>query len=203
MLAFLRVRFFAEAADGVTLTLRILCFRFPLYPKKTKRPDPRKFTKKRLERMLRKERKKAEKKALKAKEKTEKKSGKKEEKKTSAADTLRLVLQLISAVFPRFVRYLRLDVSRLIVTVSTDDAAKTALAYGAAAQAAAYLSAFLDSYVDVRHPPAREERIECDFVSGKTTCEILVAASLRVWQIFVILMVAALRFLAAKNKSKS
>ncbi len=199
----MRVRFIAEAAENVTLAVRILCFRFFLYPKRVKQPDPRKFTKKRFERMLRRQKKKAEKKAAKKTAKTEKKAKKeKEEKKTSAADTIRLVLRLLSAVFPRFVRYLRLDVSRLIVTVSTDDAAKTAIAYGAVSQAAAYLSAFLDSYVDLRHPPAREERIECDFLSGKTSCDIHITASMRVWQIFVILVVAAYHFLAAKSKSK-
>ena len=206
LLLMLRLRLRITAEPEVKMDASVLFFRFRLYPKKVKQPNPRRFSAAGLRRKLEKERKKrmnAEKKeAKKAKAKAEKKEARKKAaadgaapEKRSLTDTLSLVRSLAESVFSRLSRYLRLDVARLHITVSTDDAAKTGLVYGAVCASVSWLLAFLDRFTDLRRKPQREATVDADFVTGKSRCELDICASLRVWQLLAILIAAAYRAL--------
>ena len=98
----LKVRFRIKAESEVTLTLEALFLKFRLFPKKEARPDPRKFSKRALEKKIAKERKKALKKQKKASAKNTKKQKQAEspkESRGSLTEKIELVLFLVKKAF--------------------------------------------------------------------------------------------------------
>ena len=86
-LLFLRVRFRIKAESDVKLILELPFFKMQLFPEKEKRPDPRRFTKKGLERQILKERKKISKQNKKKADKAAKKQAKSAAAANSATTT--------------------------------------------------------------------------------------------------------------------
>ena len=117
-------------------------------------------------------------------EETEQKEEKKEEKteeKIPLSWQIERVAALISRITDRLSGVLTLRTRRLIVTVSTSDAAKTALLYGAVSAAMAGLIEIVDrSVARVRTKGRDLVDVRADFVSGKTRAELDLVFSARV-----------------------
>lgn len=98
------------------------------------------------------------------------------------------IARLIGRITDRLKDTLTLRARRVIVTVSTDDAAKTALLYGAVSAALAGLIELLDRSVARVKTRGRDEiNVHADFVGGKTTADVDIILSARVFGILRIL----------------
>ena len=96
-----------------------------------------------------------------------------EKEKVPLSRQIERITRLLSRMVDRVHGALTLRTRRVIVTVSTDDAAKTALLYGAVSAALAGLIEFLDrSIVRVMTRGRDLIDVHADFVSGKSKAEI-------------------------------
>ena len=180
--------------DGeVTLWVRVLFVKIrllPSRPKRRKRSMSKKQAEKIKERLAKKEAKKRAKKAEKKRKKAEKKaaveSGKaKKEKKSPAEilDIISLVCNLTTKIISRFFKHLKIKVARIKMKIATDDAAATALTYGAVTQSINVLFPLLDSVKTLSLPNAKDIDIRADFTSEESEIDIKISFTLRVWHL--------------------
>ena len=106
-------------------------------------------------------------------EKPEEEKPQEEKEKVPLSRQIERITRLLSRMVDRVHGALTLRTRRVIVTVSTDDAAKTALLYGAVSAALAGLIEFLDrSILRVKTRGRDLIDVRADFVSGKSKAEI-------------------------------
>ncbi len=205
-IASLRATITLEYKEEVTVWLRVLFIKLRLVPSKKKKVDPKDYTPKKFRRMLKKKRKKELKKwqrtQLKKQKKAEKKAKRKAEKeaikngtaqpkkKRTLLESLTLIKALLDDIPPRFLRHLKIKLSRIVITVASDDAAKTAIMYGAAAQSVAYIVEFLDRMSRLKYAPEAEVSVVADFLAEKPTADVKIAVSVRVWHVFDLVFAA-------------
>lgn len=170
LLCLLRIRIGICASTKVEAYAKVLGIKIPLYPKRQKKINSKKFKK---------GYPKEEKTKTAPKEKKKKVPG----EKPPLGDTVSTVLELIKLLFSRFFKHLRLDISKIIVVVGGEDAAKCAITYGVISQAVAYLLEFLDNNLKISKKRGGEINVLCDFTAESTTYDIHISASLTVWQI--------------------
>ena len=184
--------------DSVKLLLRILGIPFKLYPRKSKKQKIRlsDYTPRGLRRAQKKKDKKALKESL--KEKHEKPLEEEGEKPT-LSETVSTITALAKKIITKFFRHLRIDVTKIRISVGTPDAAKTGILYGAVCQGVAYLTEVLDHVTNVKKTKKSEISVSADFVSGKTVADINISFSLTVWQALDILLGAAFEYIKSKS----
>lgn len=186
----LRLRFDIACAEEVTLALRILFIRIPLYP-----AAPKKVKLARFKRGYPKEKEKPGKKPAEKKAKAEAAPA----EKIPLGEKINIVLSLLERLCKKFFKHLRLDVSNIVVTVGADNAASAAITYGIVSQAVAYLLAFLDAHLRIRKKRRGEIAVRCDFTAEKTVCDIRITASLAVWQLLDIGISLAYNYFKGKD----
>ena len=124
------------------------------------------------------------------------------EKKVPLLWQIERITRLLQRIVDRLPGTLTLRARRIVVTVSTDDAAKTALLYGAISAAMSGLIEFVDrSVARVKCRGRDEVTVKADFVGGKTKADVDLILSARVIGALRILFV----FLTSgngKNKGK-
>ena len=113
-------------------------------------------------------------------------------------DTIKLVFGLCRAFFSKFNRYLRLELSKIHVNIAGEDAAQTAVYYGAVNSLVGALVGYLDSIIILRPINEKDIVINADFLSERSCVDIRLCASLRVWQAIDILFTLALRLVKEK-----
>lgn len=194
-------------ADELTLSVRVLCFKLQLFPKKEKK-GPRSMSKKKAERIREKARKKAKKKREAALAKEEEKKKKKEAAKTKPKksmaeilDTMTMIRSIVAEVIRRFFKHLRIDVARVHVKVATGDAATTAVAYGAACTALNVLLPVLSEVKNFSLPSEKDFSVEPDFLGDTPTLDVKLSFSLRVWHVLHVAFGALRKFLAHRAKA--
>ena len=190
LLLLLRLRFDIACDEDVTLSLRILFIRIPLYPAAQKKIKLSKF-----KRGYPKEKKKADEKPA------DKKANRQvpPTEKIPLSEKIDIVLSLLRRLCKKFFKHLRLDVSHIVITVGADNAASAAITYGVVSQAAAYLLAFLDAHLRIRKKRRGEIAVRCDFTAEKTVCDIRITASLAVWQLLDIGISLAYNYFKGKD----
>lgn len=203
LIMFIRAKIVLTYNGDLSVTLKILFLKFDLHPRSLSEINVKDYTKKKIEKRRLKARKKAKKKALKKAKKEEKKTagGGKKKKKYTFSDILTLVStvkEIVSALVGSFFGYLRVEVARLDIVVATDDAAKTAIVYGAVYQAVSYILAIFDKITTVKYEKNSYVSVRADFLREKFYADINVTFSLRVGQLIKILIKTAYRYL--KNK---
>jgi len=203
LIMFIRAKIVLTYNGDLSVTLKILFLKFDLHPRSLSEINVKDYTKKKIEKRRLKARKKAEKKALKKAKKEEKKAagGGKKKKKYTFSDILTLVStvkEIVSALVGSFFGYLRVEVARLDIVVATNDAAKTAIVYGAVYQAVSYILAIFDKITTVKYEKNSYVSVRADFLREKFYADINVTFSLRVGQLIKILIKTAYRYL--KNK---
>lgn len=174
-------------SDEISLTLKILFVKINILPRKDERKRVRSMSKKeaeRLERRLTKKKEKKEEKRIRRKQQ-HKDENKNKEKKTLSdiLDVVTLVTKIAKTALGAFWGHLRIDVAKFKIKVATDDAASTAIAYGAVSQAVAYLFEFLKNEKKVKGLKKAQTDISCDFLSDTPEADINISFSLRVWHI--------------------
>ncbi len=188
------------AYDGnVSLWVKVLFVKIKLIPKKESR-GPRSMSKSKAERIKQRLAKKRAKKLEKKKDKSAKKAqGKKEKKSLSEIlDIIDLSKKLLGEVVKRLFKHLRIYAIRIKLKIAMEDAAKTAIAYGAVTQAINLLFPILESVKNFKSPKKNEIDVQADFLSEESEIDICFAFKLRVWQLLHIALSALITFIKHK-----
>jgi hypothetical protein len=204
LLLLLRIRVTLTLTNEVRITVRALCLRFCLYPRQ-KAVKWKRYSAKKAAKKAKKAAKKAKKAALKAaKHKEQHAATDKQDpqnKKNTLPEKLRLLRALCAALFRRTHKHLRLHAARLHIRVASNDAATTAVLYGAVCQTLAYLLALLDR---ITHLKAVEPdvAVSADYLSEKPSADVKILLSVRVGGAILILFSLALAYIRAKAEQK-
>ncbi len=185
-----RIRFDISAGEELSVKLNIYGIKIPLYPQNKKKVRTGKFKKGYPAPGAKKEAKKADTKP------TKKASP---EEKIPLTDQITTIVTLIKLLFSRFFKHLRLDVSRIVVSVGAEDAAKCAITYGIVSQAVAYLLEYLDQNLNIHKKRSGEINVYCDFTAESISYDIFLSASLSVWQILDIGISLAYNYFKGKD----
>ena len=214
LIAMIRVKAHVTSAGNLALELKILFFKFPLFPK----PEKKKLRLKdyKIKRYRKNEAKKAEKEAKKAAKKQKKKAQKKSKSPAKPTDAtaekkekkdivglVETVLSVAKVFLSRFGHHLRIDVKKIVLTVATGDAAKTAILYGAVCGAMQGLVTFLENKANFKTDRDSDIRVEIDFLAEKPSADIDLAFSFRIWQIFDLAFRSLFAFIKATLHKKS
>jgi hypothetical protein len=130
----------------------------------------------------------AKKKKKPAKKQTPKKEEKKKEisKKYTEKPALTAIItafkDLVLGILGRLAKHLKLEMLRLRVLVASDDAAKTAMEYGAVCTAAGLVVTAAEA-LPRTNPKTVDVRIECDFLADKPEVDAEICLSIRIWRI--------------------
>ncbi len=189
-----------SSKNEVKLLLRILGIPIRLYPGKEKKEkvDLKDYTPRALRRDEKKRAKKARREALKKKSKPEEDEG--TEEKPPLSETVSVITELVRVITSKFLKHLRVDLTKISISVGASDAAKTGILYGAVCQGVAYLTELLDKITNVKRNRRTEISVKADFLSGKTVADIDLSFSLTVWQALDILLGAAMQYIKRKSK---
>lgn len=206
----LRAELIIKYSDDLGLLVRVCGIKIKILPRKSKKVRPRDYTPKKIAKREEKAKKKAEKAEAKKKAKKAQKDADKAKKaelkkqgklkERSLGETISLISALVKTAVGRCAKHLRVRVARLHISVATGDAAKTALAYGAISQSVSYIAALLDSTGTLRYPTRADVDVHADYLSEKTSADIEIGFSLRVWQLFDILIRTVVTFIKQEAK---
>ena len=184
-LLFLRIRFVIECNTDISVKLSIFGIKFNLYPKNKSKIKLSAFKKGYPEP---------------AEKKQEKKPQKvKDTDATPFSDKISTLTELARLFFSKFFRHLRLDISKILVTVGAKDAAACAVTYGVIAQSVAYLLEFLDTHLKINKKRRGTINVLCDFTAESVTYDILISASMTVWQLLDIGISFAYNYLKGED----
>lgn len=194
---FARLRLHITLDDEFNLRVRSLWLHFNLADQKEEQPETKPC--KHPERVLRREERRVRREELRAQKKTrraEKKRAKQKAAPTSKTpeklplnlpERIGLITTLIKRFYVLTSGRIRIHVRKLHITVSTDDAAKTAILYGAVCESTAMLLELVnDGYTPVKYKNGAVAIIP-DYVSGKCNAKIDVVCSISLIRAFVIL----------------
>lgn len=179
--------------ESLTVYLRVLFVKIRLYPsEKEKKKYPHSMSKRKAQRI---------KDSLKKKQKEEpkkKKKRKSKEKEPKEAPDLISILSIIISFVKSFLRLfagsVRIRSSRLHIVVAAEDAADTAIAYGALTQAVNLLFPMLDGIKTFKHlPRGKELSIRADFLSDTPKIDADVELYIRVGSALKAVCLAAIR----------
>ena len=106
---------------------------------------------------------------------------KQESKKNSLIENIKLISNLVSSLLHFCAPYMRVKLAKLHIRVGTDDAAKTAILYGAVSAAAACLIDNIDEFTRLHKLKRKSVIIEPDFLSEKTEAKINISLSISIF----------------------
>ena len=179
--------------ESLTVYLRVLFVKIRLYPsEKEKKKYPHSMSKRKAQKI---------KDSLKKKQKGEpkkKKKRKSKEKEPKEAPDLISILSIITNFVKSFLRLfagsVRIRSSRLHIVVAAEDAADTAIAYGALTQAVNLLFPMLDGIKAFKHlPRGKELSVRADFLSDTPKIDADVELYIRVGSALKAVCLAAIR----------
>ena len=195
LLLLLPVRLSLVYKDDLSLTVSYLFFLFPLYPKE-KEVRLSDYTPKK----LRKKKRKARKKRL-SEGAAAKKAQKPEKTTAQKLRQIRLILYILKNAYKNILSAVKIRVQRLYITVATDDAAKTAILYGVAAQSTAYLMELLRSHTKTVAKRGGVD-VVADFCGDKSALDVIIVFSVSPLSLLILGTRAALLFLKYKTKKQ-
>ncbi len=198
------VRYLDSAGDDekLTLTVGYGLFRLRLIPKKKRRVKLRDFSYKKThkEKAEKKKPKKAKKQAPKKKKKQTEPAVAEEAPKGSAAMMLWEMREIILDLLKRAPGKLRLNINTLALSVGGEDAASTAITYGAITQAVGSALTLAKCRADVRIK-RDAVLIEPDFLSGRLRADVDVCLSVRVGSVLGLAIRFVWKFIMLKISS--
>ncbi len=191
--------------DNFTLKLGVGIFRITLTPRKEKKVRLSDYKIKKYRKRLQSQEEKERKKLLK---KPKKKSGKKIKvtenvrKKAESAPKKRDIMELIGKLkevvlvfISRFRHHLHIKIKRLHITVATDNAADTAVLYGAVCGGVTCLLDIMYSGTNLDYTKDAVVAVEPDFTATKTKALVDITFSFRIWQLFDIAVRSAWKYI--------
>lgn len=192
--------------EAVALRVKLLFFPILRIPGGRKKRGPhsmsvkkaKRIQKKRSEKQQKKEETAKQKRKEKAAKKKAKKEKKKKEKMTEILDLLRLITELIGVVAKKLLKSVRIHLKRLKVTVATEDAASTAVAYGAVTGILSTLLPLIQSVKHVTLPKEKEFSVDLDFLSDSPSMDLELSVTLRVGHILGLAISALVTYVKHK-----
>jgi hypothetical protein len=151
----LRVRLVINFDNDLCVYLRFLFFKYRIYPEKPKKANPKR------------------KKSKKSKKSKAEASAKSDEpkKEDSVVTKLWAIRKTLLTTIERFLGKLHFKFVKLNAVVGCENAASTALLYGAVSQGVAYLIEILDNISNVDISKRSEISVKSDFVSQKSSLD--------------------------------
>lgn len=180
--------------ESLTVYLRVLFVKIRLYPsKKKKKKHPHSMSKRKAQKI-----KDSLQKKPKEEPKKRKSKKKEKEKEPKEAPDLISIISIITSFVKSFLRLfagsVRIRSSRLHIVVATEDAADTAIAYGALTQAINLLFPMLDGIKTFKHlPRGKELSVRADFLSDTSKIDADVELYIRVGSALKAVCLAAIR----------
>ena len=180
--------------ESLTVYLRVLFVKIRLYPsKKEKKKHPHSMSKRKAQKIKDSLQKKPKKKPKKRKSKKKEK-----EKEPKEAPDLISIVSIITNFVKSFIRIfagsVRIRSSRLHIVVATEDAADTAIAYGALTQAINLLFPLLDGIKTFKHlPRGKELSVRADFLSDTPKIDANIELYIRAGSALKAVCLAAIR----------
>lgn len=197
LIALIPVTLTLKYKEQVELTASALAIKFQLHPRKKKKVKISDYSQKKAERRkkkaLRKRARGASKKAVKKQE------GKPQEKKP-LLESLEIIYKLLSTCAAQATKHVKIKTTRIVINVATDDAAKTAMLYAAVSNSVLLILTFLDSCGKLKGSAQSTVSVNADFLSEKSSADIEISFTLRVWHIAKSLFVTALKYVTQKSK---
>lgn len=221
LISLIRFQITIEYNETLQMSVRVMhIFKIPITPRKEKKIKLSDYTPKAIAKREKKQREKEAKKAQKKLEKKEQKKQKKLEKKQrkkenpsaeksgrTLSENISLIIDVVKALFGSFFKHLRIDLSRIHISVVGEDAAQTAILYGVICQSVAYLLEIMNAIKTTHPPDLSDVSVTPDWIGEKTQIDIKISFSLRVWHVFAVIGRVIGRaishlFRDAKNKQK-
>ncbi len=201
IILFIRVRIIIDYhGEDLILKLKILGIPITLMPRGEKKRKIRlkDFSHKVLE-------KKQRKAAKTNKKKTEKKQKKQIQQKEKAplTEVIPEITRLVKYLLGKFLGHLRIDITKIYISVGSDNAATTAIMYGIINQAAAALLDILSAITNVKKDRKSEISVVADFTSDKIKTDINIGFSLVLWQLFSIALGTLFRYVGNMIKKQT
>ena len=166
--------------DKLVVYIRVLFVKIQLYPKKEKKKRyPHSMSRRKAQKIKDSLTKKKKKSKKKSKEKTKEKS--KKEDKYDILSIISIITTFVRNFLKLFVKSARIKTSKLHIIVASENAAKTAILYGAVTQATNVLFPLLDSIKTFKKlPRGKDLLVETDFLVDKPTIKADITIYIRV-----------------------
>ena len=215
LLFLIPIKITIDYSDEVKLSVSILhLIKIKLLPKREKKIKISDYTERKIAKREKKRQKKEAKAKLKRAKRAEAKKQKKLDKKArkdaeragavkkevkpSLLDSVNLIASLVEVFFKKFFKYLKIKVARLRIVVATDDAAKTAVLYGAVSQAVSYIIALLDTHSNLSQTRNVDFGVDVDFCATKPSADVCLSFSLRIGHVVKLALALLWRFIKSK-----
>lgn len=194
------------------ISLRMLFVKIRLYPQKDKKRRKRSMSAAKAKRIRKAARKRAlkererelERKRQKAIAKAKKKEAKKKkrlsEKIHDGIETVRLIADITTGAVKKFKKRIRVKITRLKIKVASNEASKTAIAYGAIVETVNALLPVMTESKCFKMPPKEDLDVAADFTSDTPEFDIDISLSLRVWHVLDIALSAIIKALPRLRK---
>ena len=187
-------------SDEVSLSVRVLFFKIKILPAKEKR-GKRRMSEKKAAKIRDSLRKKQQKKALAKKEKEQAKDTKEKKSISETISGVKMITDIVLAVIKKFFGHLQIKMTRIKMVVATEDAATTAIAYGAITQSLNILLPALESVKNFKKLKKTEIDIRADFLANSPTFDVEISFAIRVWHLFDVAFAALGKFIKGKLAS--
>ncbi len=210
----IRVKITLKIGDELTLYITAFGVKIPILPKKKKKYKLKNYTLKKIrareEKQDRRNTKKAQKKAEKAAAKkakgkkpklTKEEKAQKRAERPSIPDMASLFIELLKLAPKTFLSRFHFHVAKLHITVGGDDAAKTAITYGAITGALYPLLEFLDRHSNL-HRKNADIYIDVDYTAEKIKFDGDVAFSMSIFGLLAVALKLAFTFIVGWIKIK-
>ena len=184
-------------SDEVSLTVKVLFLKFRILPSKEKKQS-RRMSEKKAAKMRDSLRKKQQKKAIAKKQKEDSKKDKKKKSISETISDVKLITDIVLAVLKKFFGHLQIRISRIKMIIATEDAATTAIAYGAITQSMNILLPALESVKNFKKLKSSEIDVRTDFLADSPTFDVEISFAIRVWHIFDVAFAALGKFIKGK-----
>ena len=164
----------------------MLFIKYTIFPEKNKKFNEKKYNK-------RQSKKKASKQHI-IKQKNE------TEKKSSLLDKISFIKEIISVFLNTFSNHLEVNIKKLHIKIATDDAARTAILYGALSGTVAGIIELIDSYTNLKKLDKCSIIVEPDFLSENCETDINITLSINVLGALVTLSKTFWKYIMLKNQ---
>jgi len=178
----------------------VLFFKIKILPAKEKR-GKRRMSEKKAAKIRDSLRKKQQKKALAKKEKEQAKDTKEKKSISETISGVKMITDIVLAVIKKFFGHLQIKMTRIKMVVATEDAATTAIAYGAITQSLNILLPALESVKNFKKLKKTEIDIRADFLANSPTFDVEISFAIRVWHLFDVAFAALGKFIKGKLAS--
>lgn len=128
-------------------------------------------------------------------------SEERQKKSPTLLENLGMIKEVLAVFLKTFAKKLKVKLARIHVKVATDDAAQTAILYGAVSGSIALIVELIDSYTNLSRLGKRSIIVESDFLSDRSEADISISLSISVFDAISVLLKSAFRYFKLKNKN--